>query len=63
MSRKLFVDQDACICCNLCADSVPDVFRMNAEGVAEAYDPLGASEDVIQEAIDACPVACIHWEN
>ncbi|WP_432821345.1 ferredoxin [Trichloromonas sp.] len=63
MSRKLFVDQDACICCNLCADTVPDVFRMNTEGVAEVYDPLGTSEDVIQEAIDACPVACIHWEN
>jgi ferredoxin len=63
MPGKLLVDQDACICCNLCADTVPDVFRMNAEGVAEVFDPLGASEDLIQEAIDACPVACIHWES
>lgn len=63
MPRKLFVDQDACICCNLCADTVPDVFRMNAEGVAEVFDSRGAGEDLIQEAIDACPVACIHWES
>jgi ferredoxin len=63
MSRNLFVDQDVCISCNLCADTVPDVFRMNDQGVAEVFDPRGASEDLIQEAIDACPVACIHWEK
>jgi ferredoxin len=61
MAAKLYVDQDACISCNLCVDTLPEVFRLNDEGLAEVYDPTGAPEDKIQEVIDACPVACIHW--
>jgi ferredoxin len=63
MAKKPYVDQDVCISCNLCVDTVPEVFRMNEDGLAEVYDPSGADEDKIQEAIDACPVACIHWED
>jgi len=63
MAKKPYVDQDICISCNLCVDTVPEVFRMNEDGLAEVYDPSGAPEDNIQEAIDACPVACIHWED
>ncbi|HEY6008930.1 MAG TPA: ferredoxin [Geobacteraceae bacterium] len=62
MARKPYVDQDVCIGCQLCANTVPEVFRMNAENLAEVYDPEGASEESIQEAIDGCPVSCIHWE-
>ncbi len=58
---KPYVDQDVCIGCEVCVSSVPEVFRMTANGVAEVYDPEGASEERIQEAIDACPVSCIHW--
>jgi ferredoxin len=36
---------------------------MNDAGLAEVYDPAGASEAKIQEAIDACPVACIFWQD
>lgn len=63
MAKKPYVDQDVCISCNLCVDTVPEVFRMNEDGLAEVYDPSGAAEEKIQEAIDACPVACIHWEE
>ena len=63
MAKTPYVDQDVCISCNLCADTVPEVFRMNDDNLAEVYDPSGASEDKIQEAIDLCPVACIHWEE
>lgn len=62
MARKPYVDQDVCIGCQLCANTVPEVFRMNAENLAEVYDAEGASEESIQEAIDGCPVSCIHWE-
>lgn len=62
MARTPVVDQDVCISCNLCADTVPEVFRMNDDGLAEVYDPTGAPEDKIQEAIDSCPVSCIDWE-
>ena len=62
MARIAYVDQDTCISCGLCVDTVPEVFRMNDSDLAEVYDPAGAAEDQIQEAMDACPVACIHWQ-
>ncbi len=62
MAKKPVVDQELCISCNLCVDTVPEVFRMNDENLAEVYDPAGASEEKIQEAIDGCPVNCIRWE-
>jgi ferredoxin len=34
---------------------------MNEEGVSEVYDPRGASEAKIQDAIDSCPMQCISW--
>ena len=62
MARDVRVDKDECISCGLCADSLPEVFRLDDEGRAECYNPAGATEEEIQEqAIDACPVSCIHW--
>jgi ferredoxin len=26
-------------------------------------NPYGAAEDRIQEAMDQCPVQCIHWQE
>lgn len=63
MARTPVIDQDACISCNLCVDLVPEVFRMNTDGVAEVYNATGAPEDKIQDAIDNCPVTCIAWED
>lgn len=63
MARNVYVDQDECISCGACVDTCPDVFRMNDDNLAEVYNPNGASEDEIQEAIDSCPVECIHWED
>jgi ferredoxin len=62
MAKKPVIDQDICIGCELCVGTVPDVFRMNDQNVAEVYEPFGASEELIQEAIDNCPVNCISWE-
>ena len=62
MVKKPYVDQDTCISCELCVSIAPEVFRMNDDNVAEVFDPLGASEEMILEAIDNCPVNCIHWE-
>jgi len=36
---------------------------MDADGLAEVYDPAGAPEAEIQGAIDNCPVLCISWVN
>lgn len=64
MAKKVWVDQDSCISCGLCIANIPTVFRFDDTGKAEAYDPEGASEDDIQQnAIDICPVSCIHWRE
>jgi ferredoxin len=62
MAKKPVIDQDICTGCELCVGTAPDVFRMNEDNLAEVYDPFGASEELIQEAIDSCPVNCINWE-
>ncbi|SEA74695.1 ferredoxin [Desulfuromusa kysingii] len=64
MAKTAFVDTDECIGCELCATNCPGAFRMNDDGKAECYDSSGASEEEIQsEAIDVCPVGCIHWQD
>jgi ferredoxin len=32
-------------------------------GFAQVMNPTGAAEDKIQEAMEACPVQCIHWAD
>jgi ferredoxin len=36
---------------------------MDENETAYVTDYEGESGDVIREAVDACPVECIHWEN
>ncbi len=62
MERTPYVDQEVCIGCGVCVELVPDVFRMTEEQLAEVFDPRGAPEETIREAMEACPVSCIHWE-
>jgi ferredoxin len=63
MAREVYVDQDVCIGCGLCTNLVPEVFRLNDNGVSEPYNQSGSDEAKIQEAIDSCPVNCIHWAD
>jgi ferredoxin len=62
VANKPYVDHDICIGCELCVGTAPGVFRMNEKNLAEVFDPFGEPEETIQEAIDNCPVTCIHWE-
>ncbi len=56
----LIIDENKCIGCGVCASMVDTVFEMNdEEGFATVKDPKGASNEEIQEAIEACPVEAI----
>ncbi len=63
MAKVPFVDKEACTSCGVCVDSVPTVFRFDADMKAEVFDPEGDTEAAIQEAIDSCPVSCISWKE
>ncbi|MEE8398154.1 MAG: ferredoxin [Desulfobacterales bacterium] len=64
MSKSVVIDEDDCISCGTCEEICPDVFHMNDEsGIAEVILAEGGPAEQIQEATEACPVECIHWEN
>jgi len=63
MRKVARVNKDVCISCGVCIDTLPSVFRFDADNLAEVYDPNGADEAAIQEAMDLCPVSCIIWEE
>jgi ferredoxin len=61
---KVYIDEEECIGCGSCVELCPEVFRMNEDKEkAEVILPEGGSEECIEEAIDTCPVSCIHWEE
>jgi ferredoxin len=63
MAKTPWVDQDECISCGLASTTFRGVPH-GGQRESRIYDPGGASEDVIQsEAIDMCPVECIHWKE
>jgi len=62
MAKIPVVDQQECISCGLCVEVCPEVFLLNDRDVSEVHNPTGAPEEKIQDAIDGCPVPCIHWE-
>ncbi|XP_059665040.1 chaperone protein dnaJ C76, chloroplastic [Cornus florida] len=58
-----FVDEFSCIGCKNCANVAPDVFRIEEDfGRARVYSQSG-NRDKVQQAIDSCPVDCIHWTS
>lgn len=64
MAKKAWVDQSECISCGLCVGNLPDVFRFDDSGKAKCFDSFAATEDKIQaDAIEICPVSCIHWQE
>jgi ferredoxin len=60
--KGVYVDETTCIGCKHCAHSAPNTFYIESEhGRSRVFNQDGDSEDLIQEAIDTCPVDCIHW--
>jgi ferredoxin len=64
MAKQVWVDKDECISCGLCIENLPEVFRSDDDGKAECYDSAAATEeDIENNAIEICPVSCIHWKE
>ena len=60
--KGVYVDETTCIGCKHCAHVAPNAFYIEPDyGRSRVYNQDGHSEDILQEAIDTCPVDCIHW--
>jgi ferredoxin len=60
--RAVWVDEAVCIGCRYCAHVAGNTFLVEPLwGRSRAIRQDGDSTELIQEAIDTCPVDCIHW--
>jgi len=60
--KGVYVDEIVCIGCKQCAHVARNTFYIEESyGKSRAIRQDADSEPVIQEAIDTCPVDCIHW--
>ena len=61
-TQMAYVDETECIGCTYCKSIARATFAMEDEsGKARAVQQGEASDEIIEEAMDACPANCIHW--
>lgn len=61
---KAKVDRSGCISCELCTIICPEVFRMADDGLAEVYgNTTETNANLVQEAVEGCPVSVIFIEE
>ena len=60
--RAVWVDEAVCIGCRYCTHVASNTFMLEESwGRSRAIRQDGDTTDRIQEAMDTCPVDCIHW--
>ena len=60
--QAVWVDESVCIGCRYCANVCPNTFLIEPDfGRSRAVRQDGDSTRRIQEAMETCPVSCIHW--
>lgn len=60
--KAVWVDEAVCIGCRYCTHVACNTFMVEPDwGRSRALRQDGDSTETIQEAIDTCPVDCIHW--
>ena len=60
--KAIWVDEAACIGCQYCVHVANNTFIVDEDlGRARVVRQNGDDLEIIQEAIDTCPVDCMHW--
>jgi ferredoxin len=62
--KAVYVDELTCIGCKHCAHVARNTFYIEPDyGRSRVIRQDGDADELIQEAIETCPVDCIHWVN
>ena len=62
--KAIWVDEASCIGCQYCVHVATNTFIVDEDlGRARVIRQNGDNLEVVQEAIDTCPVDCMHWVN
>ena len=60
--KAIWVDEAACIGCQYCVHVATNTFIVDEDlGRARVIRQNGDDLEVVQEAVDTCPVDCMHW--
>ena len=60
--KAIWVDEAACIGCQYCVHVATNTFIVDENyGRARVIRQNGDDLEVVQEAMDTCPVDCMHW--
>ena len=60
--KAIWVDEAACIGCQYCVHVANNTFVVDEDlGRARVLRQNGDDLEVVQEAMDTCPVDCMHW--
>ena len=60
--KAVWVDESACIGCQYCVHVATNTFFVDENyGRARVIRQNGDNLEVVQEAMDTCPVDCMHW--
>ena len=60
--KAVWVDEAKCIGCKYCVHVASNTFTVDEfHGRSRAIRQDGDNFETLQEAIDTCPVDCIHW--
>ena len=60
--KAIWVDEAACIGCQYCVHVATNTFIVDEDyGRAKVIRQNGDDLKVVQEAMDTCPVDCMHW--
>jgi len=60
--KAIWVDEAACIGCQYCVHVATNTFIVDEDlGRARVIRQNGDNLEVVQEAVDTCPVDCMHW--
>lgn len=54
----VFIDEESCIGCKNCANIAPSTFSMTESGRARTFNQRMSVD--VEQAIDSCPVSCMH---